>query len=1214
MLRKILLLSFLGFVLLMNAYTQNAGNISVNISNQTLKEFFAIIEQKYPYTFMYNNAEINDKQLISVKETNVTLNELLNEVFSGRGILYEIQGKQILLKSAQSKDVPSNKRTITGKVFDSSGEALIGVTVSVKGNTAIGTVTDVDGKYSLSDVPENATIVFDYIGLKPQEIADKGRTQIDVKMEEDAVKLQETVVIGYGTQRKANLTGAVSTVDVDKSLVAKSFTDIGKGLQGTVPGLQVTYSNGGITSSPTFQIRGLNSINGGNNPLIVVDGIVTDDITSIAPNDIASISVLKDAASTAIFGARAIGGVIMITTKSGQKNTKFTVNYTNNFSWGNPTVIPSFPDPLVELPMENAAMIRAGSPSFDFWGADVNDMITGITNWKQNYAGKESSNNMILGQDFSAVPNGAITFYRLWDPVKIMYQTMPAQNHNINFSGGTDKISYYVSGSYAYNEGLLKPNPQKVNTYNITANVNADATKWLNIQAKITDRQYNFNGPNVNSAYVGSDVLYSMWRWGAYVPYGTYTDPSSGKDYYWDSPLGWLKNAGTSTSQNNTVTSNFSATIKFTSWLNLHSDFSYIYGSTLANNYDGITPMYDFWGTPWTGSPVTKGTVMGNLYVTANSSPNSTNGLGDFYQTTFTTQITSNSYMTFDKKFGPHSLKAVIGLNAEKGEVKKFNGGGFNLTDPSRGEIAFLLNTDPYNATQRQLYGGVGAAPIADLTRYPEIGGDHTWWSVAGYFGRINYDYNNKYLLELNARYDGSSVFPVNGRWAFFPSASAGWRITEESFMKDVKKVISDWKIRASYGSLGNQYIGNNGFLPTMNPGVNSWLTQSSSFLSITTQPANIPASLTWERVNDLDLGTDMRFLNNNLGLTFDWYRKDNVGMLTESVEVPAVFGNNPATTNNGSMRTDGWELGLDYHYRLHNGIQLYANAALSNYVSKILKYTGNDGKLLNDYYVGQTIGTIWGFKTVGYFKDADDVANSPSQVGLQTGTFVFGPGDIKYADLNGDGKIDAGTGNYPTLTDHGDLTKIGNTTPRYQYSFRLGGDWKGVDLDAYFQGVGSCQMWATGNVPIPGYGGNGQFLGNQMDYWTPDNPNAQWPVPYYGNQLSTIQGESGSKGWALSAGVSGNNFYPQTKYLLNMAYLRLKTLSIGYTLPAQLTEKLEVSKFRIYVEGMNLLTSWANQIPIDPEVTSGAATAAAYYGVTYPFNKTYSFGVQITF
>jgi len=1104
-------------------------------------------------------------------------------------------------------------QTVNGRVVDDSGQPIIGATVEIKG-TSTGTVSDADGKFSVNASPKDV-IVISYLGYTKQEIAVGRKTSFDVTLKEEVTQMKDVVVVGYGTQKKADLTGAVSTVDVAKSLEAKPFTDIAKGLQGVVPGLQITYSNGDITSAPSLQIRGLTSLNGAVAPLILVDGIATDDITSIAPNDIASISVLKDAASTSIFGARAVGGVIMITTKSGQKNTKFTINYTDNFSWGSPTVIPSFPDPLVELPMENAAMQRSGLGAFDFWGADLNDMITGITNWKQNYAGKESGNNMILGQDFStgATGKGPTTFYRLWDPVKIMFQTMPSQNHNINFSGGTDRLSYYVSGSYGYNEGILKPNPQKLNTYNLTASVTAEATKWLTLQAKITDRQYDLSGPFVSSGLVGSDVLYTMWRWGSYVPYGTYNDPASGKDYYWDSPLGWLKTAGTSTARNNTSTSNISATIKFAPWLNLHSDFSYRYGSTLSNQYGGATPMWDFWGN-WTGSPVTYNPIMQQyLY--------STNGSGDFYQTSFVTQLTSNSYMTFEKKFGPHNLKAMVGMNAEKGETTKFGGGGYNLIDPSQGEVAFLLNTDPYGNTVQQLYGGAGALPINSTHKEQFISGDHYWWSVAGYFARINYDYLGKYLLEVSARYDGSSYFPINGRWAFFPSASAGWRITEESFMKEVKKAITDWKIRASYGTIGNQNVmgsnslGKNYFSPIMASGNTNWLTTGSTWLPYVGLPQNIPASLTWERVNTLDIGTDMRFLNNNLGLTFDWYRKDNVGMLTQGEMMPSPFGAATALVNDGNLRTNGWEVGLDYHFQLHNGIQLYANAALSNYITKVISFGGNDAKVLNNYYVGETLGEIWGFKTVGYFKDANDVANSPDQSKLQSGSFVFGPGDVKYADLNGDGKIDWGG---LTATDHGDLTKIGNTTPQYQYSFRLGGSWKGVDLDVFFQGVGECQMWATGNVAIPGYGGNGQFLGNQMDYWTADNPNAQWPALYYGNNISNIPNQYW---WArpmgtttITSAVSGNNFYPQSKYLLNMAYLRLKTLTLGYTMPTQLTEKIRISKFRIYVEGMNLLTFWANQIPIDPEITSSASSAGAYYGITYPFNKTYSFGVQITF
>jgi TonB-linked SusC/RagA family outer membrane protein len=403
-------------------------------------------------------------------------------------------------------------KAISGKVVDETGQPVIGATVEVKG-TSTGTATDADGAFSINAAPKDV-ITVSYIGFTTVQVPVGTKTSINVTLKESATELKDVVVVGYGTQKKADLTGAVSTVDVDKSLVAKSTSDIGKGLQGVVPGLQITYANGDITSSPTLQLRGITSLTGGTSqtpPLILVDGIavLNQDITSIAPDDIASISVLKDAASTSIFGARAVGGVIMITTKSGSKNTKFRVSYTDNFSWGNPTMLPTFADPLQEIPMEDAAAKRAGNPAgFDFWGADMNTMITGITNWKQN-AGTVKGNNMVLGRDFD-VNGGVPTFYRIWDPVGIMYQTMPAQNHNVNFSGGTDRLSYYVSGTYNYKEGILKPNPQSVNAYNLTASITADVTKWLTLQTKMTDRQYDWQGPYVSSGLIGSDPLYYM--------------------------------------------------------------------------------------------------------------------------------------------------------------------------------------------------------------------------------------------------------------------------------------------------------------------------------------------------------------------------------------------------------------------------------------------------------------------------------------------------------------------------------------------------------------------------------------------------------------------------------------------------------------------------------------------------------------------------------
>jgi TonB-linked SusC/RagA family outer membrane protein len=1063
-------------------------------------------------------------------------------------------------------------KTIKGKVVDIVNQPVIGASVQIKG-TSTGTITDVEGNYSVNASAKDV-LVISFIGYTSIEEKVGSRSIINVSLAESTQELSDVVVVGYGTQKKANLTGAVSTVDVGKSISSKPFTDVGKGLQGTVPGLTVTYGGGGITEAPTLSVRGIASLNGSNTPLILVDGVVISDITLVSPEDIESISVLKDAASTSIFGARAAAGVIMIKTKSGEKNSKFKISYSNNFSWGTPTMLPQFPkDPVAEINAEVGAFARQGS-GFDMFGMQAPQLIAGIQNWEANYSKNRTSNQMIKGQDFDIV-NGTAYFYRIWDPIKIMYQTMPQTNHNIQFSGGTDKLSYFLSGTYSYQEGILKINPDKLSKYNLTAGINADVNKWLNLDAKLTTRQYNYDYP-----YSYQDYFYYMWRWGAYFPYGTYTNPSSGQNYYFRNVNGYLANANDCTYRQNTQNTNIAATIKFTPDLKLRSEFSYMNVNAVRHEIGGLISLWDY----WSGGLVLNSTLPSASY-------NETD-----YTSSYTTQLTSNSYMTYEKRFGLHGIKAMVGLNAEKGEFEQQYSKGYGLMDNSMGEIALVNNSTP---------------PVITSTS-STYGPAHTWWSVAGYFTRINYDFDNKYLVELDGRYDGSSNFPVSGRWAFFPSGSVGWRVTEEPFMKEVKKVVSDWKIRGSYGTIGNQDVGSNLFLPVMTTSQNNWVVGSAK-ATYTGMPQVVPSSLTWERINTLDIGTDARFLNNNLGVTFDWFQRDNVGMISSSTTLPSTFGGTTAKTNVGNMRTDGWEISLDYHYQLHNGMQLYANASMHNYLTKITQWGGNSSNsLATGYYSGETVGEIWGFKTLGYFKDATDVANSPSQTKLQSGSFVFGPGDIKYADLNHDGKIDGGA---MTLADHGDLEKIGNSTPQYLYSFRLGGNWKGFDLDMFFQGVGKRDYWATGSVAIPGYSGSSIFLQNQMNSWSSSNTNAYYPNPYEGNASSNLSGQQYWAGQAANTayGASGNNFYPQTKYLLNLAYLRLKTLTLGYTLPASLVKKYGIDKFRVYVEGMNLLTFAQNKIPIDPEITDQSSTGG-WYGVATPFTKTYSFGVQLSF
>ncbi|MTK52001.1 TonB-dependent receptor [Paludibacter sp.] len=1070
-------------------------------------------------------------------------------------------------------------KTIKGKVVDVSNQPVIGASVQIKG-TSIGTITDVNGNYAVNASPKDV-LVFTFIGYTPAEQVVGNRSVVNITLAESTVQIQDVVVVGYGTQKKANLTGAVSTVDVGKSLSSKPFTDVGKGLQGAVPGLTVTYGSGGITSAPTLNVRGLVSINGNSTPLILVDGIVVSDITLVSPEDIESVSVLKDAASTSIFGARAAAGVIMIKTKSGAKNSKFKISYSNNFAWGTPTKLPSFPnDPVAEINTEVAAFARQGS-GFDMFGMQAPQLIAGIQNWQAKYANNRTSNQMVKGEDFDMV-NGTAYFYRIWDPKKEMYQTMPSQNHNIQFSGGSDKLSYFLSGTYSYQEGILKIHPDKLSKYNLTAGVNADINKWLNLDTKLTTRQYNYDYP-----YAYQDYMYYMWRWGAYFPYGTYADSNSGQNYYFRNVNGYIANANNCTFRQNTQNVNIAASIRLTQDLKFRTEFSYMTINGMRHETGGQISLWDY----WSGGLVLNSTLPSATY-------NETD-----YTSSVNKQITSNSYFTYEKRLGKHGIKGMVGMNAEKGEFIQQYSKGFGLMNNSMGEIALVTNT---------------SSPViyVNPTTSPNYGPNHTWWSVAGYFARANYDFDNKYLVELDGRYDGSSNFPVSGRWAFFPSASLGWRVTEEPFMKEVKKIITDLKVRASYGTIGNQdvntTVGQNLFLPTMTTSQNSWVVGSAK-ATYTGMPQVVPFSLTWEKINTLDFGADMKFLDNNLGVSFDWFQRDNVGMISSSTTLPATFGASVAKTNVGNMRTNGWEVGVDYHWHLNNGMQLYANASMHDYVTKITKWGGNSSNsLATGYYNGETFGEIWGFQTVGYFKDAADVTNSPSQTKLQSGSFVFGPGDIKYADLNADGKIDGGA---LTLSDHGDLKKIGNSTPRYQYSFRLGGNWKGFDADVFFQGVGKRDYWATGSVALPGYSGSSIFLQHQMDYWTTSNTDATYPNPYQGNSSSNLSGQQYWAGQAKNTnyGASGNNFYPQTKYLLNLAYLRLKTITVGYTIPASITKKLGVDKFRVYVEGMNLLTFAQEKIPVDPEITD-QSTTGNWYGVTTPFTKTYSFGVQLSF
>jgi TonB-linked SusC/RagA family outer membrane protein len=1053
-------------------------------------------------------------------------------------------------------------QSISGEVYDKTTHNPIPGANVLTAKSKKGTVTDLNGKFTLT-LDGDEFFEVSHSGYKVQRVnVAAGTTAYQVELE-SASALDQVVVVAYGTQKKANLTGAVTAVDVNKTFGGKPLNDPTRALQGIVPGLTIQYGSGGLTTGASVSLRGVGSINGNGRPLILVDNVQTDDLSIINPQDIESISVLKDAASASIYGARAAFGVVLIKTKSGKKNQKSTISYTNNFAWNKPTVLPDFADPVDELQgLSEAAKRTQVSP--ETFGMNLDTLREGIINWKKNYAGKNGL-EMVKGEDWDIRADGKTYFYKVWDPKKEMLEKFTqSQLHNLSITGGSEKISYYLSAGYSKDGGIMKMNPESVKKYNVTASVNASVTDWLDVSVKSLYRNYEYDYP-----YQYQDYWYYFWRWGAYFPYGTY----QGKYFRTNSAYMAAASKGRATSNYQRL--DLGATIKLTKKLNIRTDYTIGRDNQLRNDAGGPVVAWDYW---------TAGAL--NLTDVSTASQNVLN-----YTSGRVKVNTLNTYATYTDKFGDHNLKLIGGFNAEDDENINFVASKNGLLDPGQAEF----NT-AYGA---QSAGSTGSGvPLGWSTQ------GHGKKAFAGYFGRINYDYKEKYLLELNGRYDGSSLFPPQNRWAFFPSASVGYRISEEDFMDFSKPYLSDLKIRGSYGELGNQDVSTNGqsvYQRIMAGTTANWVTTQGISAQSVQQPIAVPNSLTWERVSTLDLGLDARILDNHIGITFDWFERNTKGML-QNTSLPSTFGAAGPKINAGNFRTRGYEISIDANYTIGKDIAIYGTIGFSDYKTVFTKWDNPSMSIVtSSNYKGKTYGEIWGFETDRYFTSADDVAKSPVQQKtlITNSKFILGGGDVKYKDLDGNDSI---TGGQMTLANHGDLKVIGNTQPRYIYNARIGGSWKNFDVDIFIQGVGKRDWWGLGNTVLPMYQSLDILYANQLDYWTPDRQNARYPALFANNQSGAIAG--------LQAG--GNNFYPQTKYLLNLAYCRLKNVSIGYTMPGNLTGKYKIQKVRVYVSGQNLAEISNVGAPIDPEMTE--ASLNSFTGRVYPFNRQYSFGIQITY
>lgn len=1143
--------------------------ITMEVTDATLEKALTQVEKLSGFRIAFASELVERSGRVSLQYATRSVGATLSALLKPAGLGYKLTDNTIMIVARHEQPaeltpsmVADSVVTIKGKVMDESGVPMPGVSVRIQ-NTTKGVYTDVDGAFTLT-ANRGQVVIFSSIGAVQQEVVVGKATVINVILKGDNRKLDDVVIVGYGTQKKANLTGAVTSVDINKTLNSRPISDIGRGLQGTVPGLTITSASGDLGRNPAIRLRGmtgsLNTGAAGAQPLILVDNVEIPSLQMINPQDIESISVLKDAASTSIYGTRAAWGVILITTKSGKKGAPTTVNYSNNFSWSKPTTMPKIAGAVEGAEAMFAAYLRQ-EPNKAFFGTlgmgFDREGIEKMKKWQQDYGGKELGDSMVLNRDFE-IRNGLLYFYRPWDVGKrYMKDWTMMQKHDLSFNGGGEKTNYHLSLGYLNQSGVLKFKTDKFQRYNATLSVNSAVKDWLDVRGKIMTSQSIFEQP---MSYSGAQLgpWYYLYRWPVIYPYGTY----QGKPF---------RSAVTETQQANMdeTKSTFNrvqigGTLKPLKDLTIDVDYTYSSTNNHFRTAGAPTAGINFWANP----------------TQLNYFTNYQDAVWDRvrYVSSWNEWNTGRAFATYKKDIGHHHLKGIVGMDVDLYRSWSQTSERRTLIDPNLGEIS-LATGDQF------------------------AGGDRGHWATNGYFARINYDYKNKFLFEINGRYDGSSKFPVNDRYGFFPSASAGYVITEENFMEFAKPVLSFFKLRASYGSLGNQNVGNYRFISTMDPSASGWLIGSTNQITVST-PGLVSSSLTWETVTSADLGLDARFFNNALGITFDWYNRTTSKMIGAGVTLPSSFGGTSPVRNFGEMQTKGWELAIDYSHTLENGLRFNVLATLSDFQEKITRFA-SASKLLANNYEGKTIGEIWGYQTDRLFQESDFTKQNGVWVpnaGIADQTvlagtapwFYFQPGDVRYVDRNGDKKITPGAS---SLDDYGDMMVIGNSTPRYQYGIRLGADWKGIDFSIFIQGVGKRELWPSGPLFIPGFGTD-SWYDHHLDYWTPTNTDAYYPQPTF------------------TAGSNATrNFQRQSRYLLNMAYTRLKNLSLGYTLPVNISNRARIKTARIYVSGENLFTWDKLQIPLDPEIDyTPEQTDATAFGRTYPFRKEISFGLQLTF
>ena len=1133
--------------------------VTLDMDNVTLEEVIDAMMGQTGVMFLYKSTDLGASGKVSVHVTAAPIRQVLRQL----NVDARVEGRNLILMRRDALQLHDNRNPslpvksrmrMAGRVVDGNGEPLVGATVMIHG-TSEGTTTDLDGNYSMS-VADGDWVDALLIGYKT--VSRKAASRLDFVLEDDITQLEEVVVVGYGVQKKVNLTGSVESLG-GEAMENLPMPSLSRGLQGMIPSLNIDMTDGKPIRSSEYNVRGTTSIGaGGGSTLIMIDG-APGDPDLLNPGDIESVTVLKDAASAAIYGARGPFGVVLITTKNpseGKTSLTYSGNvsfYTqtqrNDYIWDGYTWAKSFVEAYYAY-NDYVTNPTGVNNAFPF----TPNLETWLSELKRRHD-DPSLPKVATTSDGRYVYYGSTNWYD-----ELYKKVSTGGEHTLTLSGSARNVGYYLSGRYYGQGGIFKYNSDDFNQFNLRGKGYVQAFPWLKVSDNVdfSRRSYKYPLTSIYEKGIWRNIADQGFPMAVmYNPDGTMTRHAAYT--VGDFKTGNNKSLTTQFNLRNTL----GAVASFLdNSLRFNGDFTYSY--RLARDKRILYPVSysDYEGV-----------------ITSEGTNKLSEGIDE------TNYLGTNFYAEYENTFrGRHSLTAMAGVNYEYQKTVTNDMERNGILKPNIADFN-LANGDSFLIT------GGGSA-----------------WAVLGLFCRLNYNYKERYLVELNGRYDASSNFPRNSMWGFFPSASAGWRVSKEDFWRISPKAVSELKIRLSYGELGNGQIPPYSYIQTISTYQSGRIIDGALPL-YSYMPSLVPDDLTWERSRTYNVGIDMGFLENRLTLNADFFQRNTENMYTTGVIVPAVLGTSSPKGNYADLRTRGLELSLEWKDRIawQKSLDYSVKLVLSDSQAEITRYNNPNGLIDNVYYKGAKVGEIWGYEIVGLFQDENEIASWADQSYMKTsqGQKIWLPGDMKYADLNQDGKINDGK---RTVDEHGDMRVIGNTTPRWRFGVNLSASWNNFFLTAFFQGVGhrdwypsvECNaFWGMYNRPY-----NMLPVHIYENHWTEETPDAYFPR---------------FRGY-LATSTNGVLRMPNTRYLQNAAYVRLKNLTFGYDIPKEVLEKVGIAKCQLFFSGQNLWT-WSpiHRITknIDPEVISGSDAEVATGkgdGNAYPMLRSCSLGVTIGF